>query len=194
MMYLIFYKVDNEKEYDQHTFDNVDGDKALEMLEKLPANEYKAYEITTGIAVTNITLADFVKDYNNEELDGGWWSTIIDKKVKENFNIPRQLSEAKVKILNKEFKVNEHFSITRDDYESFPCAMIAFNWSDEEMEKLAKQIEKELAPYDEEYAEGCEEDFWATMENVAVRMGMQYYEDLTDEEEEKINEEWENLG
>jgi hypothetical protein len=96
-------------------------------------------------------------------------------------------------ILNKEFKVNDHFCITRSDYEDMPCAMMAWNWTDEQMQKLASNIAVELCEYDENDEEGMDDDFWKTMENVAVRMGMAYYEDMTDEEFNKQNEEWEKI-
>jgi hypothetical protein len=96
-------------------------------------------------------------------------------------------------LLNKEFKVNDHFSITRSDYEDMPCAMMAWNWTDEQMQKLASNIAVELCEYDENDEEGMDDDFWKTMENVAVRIGMAYYEDMTDEEFNKQNEEWEKI-
>ena len=97
-------------------------------------------------------------------------------------------------LLNKEFKVNDHFCITRSDYEDMPCAMMAWNWTDEQMQKLASNIAVELCEYDENDEEGMDDDFWKTMENVAVGMGMVYYEDMTDEEFNKQNEEWERLN
>jgi len=104
------------------------------------------------------------------------------------------MNKKQKEILYKEFKVNEHFSITRDDYEGMPCAMIAFNWSDEKMQDLANKIEQELCPYDENNEEGMLDDFWATMENVAVRNGMGYYEDLSDEEFDKLEKEWKEIS
>lgn len=101
-----------------------------------------------------------------------------------------ELNEKQKELLCKEFAVNEHFSICRYDYESFPCAMIAFTWTDLQMTELAEEIAKELLPYDDENAEGCEEDFWIEMESVAARKGMQYYEDLTDEQEKEMRKKW----
>ena len=96
-------------------------------------------------------------------------------------------------LLKKQFKVNEHFSITRQYYEEMPCPLIAFTWSDEQMQDLANKIGKELCPYDVTDEEGMEDDFWATMENVAVRNGMGYYEDLTDDELDQLNKQWDNI-
>ena len=104
------------------------------------------------------------------------------------------MNKKQKEILYKEFKVNEHFSITRDDYEGMPCSMIAFNWTDEQMQDLANKIDKGLCPYDENDGEAMEDDFWATMENVAVRNGMRYYEDLTEEEFRKLKKEWKEIS
>lgn len=107
------------------------------------------------------------------------------------------MNKKQQEILHKEFRVNDRFVITRDDYEGFPCAMVAYNWTDEQMEDLAKEIGKELEGYEEWYedmnSEGYEEDFWAAMENIAVKKGMRYYEDLSDEEYKKACEEWRNV-
>lgn len=100
-------------------------------------------------------------------------------------------NEKQEELMYKEFKVNNKSSITRFDYESFPCPMIAFNWSDEQMEKLAKAIREVVGEY-EDYSsdEGYEEEYWCLMENTAFNMGMGYYEDLTDEEVDKLNNEF----
>ena len=86
------------------------------------------------------------------------------------------------KALLKEFKVNKHFSITRNDYESMPCPLCTKGWTDKKMRELAKNINSELARWDDNDPEGMEDDFWSTMEDVAVRMGMKYYDELADGE------------
>lgn len=78
-MILAFYKVDNSCNYERHTFDNL-YDKPqtiLEMLSKLKDDEYRAYDTTTATRTRNVDLEDFVEDYNDEELDGGWWCVVI---------------------------------------------------------------------------------------------------------------------
>ena len=98
-------------------------------------------------------------------------------------------------LMFKEFKVNEHSSIRRYDYESFPCAMLAFTWTDEQMQDLAEKIAAELSDY-EDYDgddEAYESDFWVTMENVAVENGMEYYEDFSDEKIEALNKNWKEI-
>lgn len=107
--------------------------------------------------------------------------------------------------MRKEFEVCPGWSISRNDYEGFPCSMRAWNWDDEKMIELAKNIAKEFKPviYDEQgkeiivsmgevvspvledaYESLCDE-FYATIENCACEMGMEYYEDLSREDYEK---------
>lgn len=81
-MLLAFYAVYNRLDYDRHTFDSI-YDKPEEILEKLkmlPEAEYRIYDLsTTSTNTKNYTLGDFVEDYNNEMLDGGWWTIAINQ-------------------------------------------------------------------------------------------------------------------
>lgn len=107
-----------------------------------------------------------------------------------------ELNRKQIELLNKEFPINNssEWQISRGEYEGFPCPMVAFNWSDEQMEALSKEIGKEFDPYmNENDAEWMEEEFYRIIENVAVRMGMRYYEDLTSQEHIKIDKEFENI-
>lgn len=90
--------------------------------------------------------------------------------------------------MEKEFVINgfvlngKPATISRADYENMPCAMMAKDWTDEQMEMLAKGIAAELAQYSfdvesDYYEDECSNAFWKEMENVAVRLGMTYYED-----------------
>ena len=105
--------------------------------------------------------------------------------------------------MKKEFEICPGWSITRDEYEGFPCAMQAWNWDDEKMTELAKKIAQEFEPiaYDingeehivkysdeipKELENGFEslcDEFYTAIEHCAVEMGMQYYEDFTDDED-----------
>jgi hypothetical protein len=101
-------------------------------------------------------------------------------------------------LLEKEFKVNEDFSITRSDYEAMPCPMLSFNWSDARMEELAKTIAAGLEGYNYDETspylrDEKEDDFWREMENCAVRLGMEYYEDFSDEHMAQLDKEWESI-
>ena len=71
--FLVFYKVDNSQNYERHTFDYIydDGEKIRKMLGKLNDDELKCYNLSCD-------LWCFVEDYNDEELDGGWWSFVYE--------------------------------------------------------------------------------------------------------------------
>lgn len=96
-------------------------------------------------------------------------------------------------ILNKEFKVNERFSITRAYYEGLPCQMLAWTWSDKRMTELAAKINENLIRYDENDPDGMDDDFWYTMESEAVKMGMEYYEDFSEDYLESLEYDWNNV-
>ena len=108
------------------------------------------------------------------------------------------MNKKQEQILNKRFKVNKHISITRGDYENMPCPMLAWNWSDEKMTELAKNIKQNL--YYKNQEETIYKNFppfpplvWAVIEKEAIKMGMRYYEDL-DKKEFSINKsEWEQI-
>lgn len=70
-MLLAFYRVGNSQKYDRHTFDNYydKPDVIKEMLAKLNDDEFRIYDMNAP----SPNLPDFVEDYNDEELDGGWW-------------------------------------------------------------------------------------------------------------------------
>ncbi len=103
------------------------------------------------------------------------------------------MNDRQKNILEKKFRVNEHFSISRGDYENMPDPLFAWKWSDNRMEELASKIAKELCPYDENDEEGMEDDFWCTMEDEAVKMGMEYYEDFEDDYIAEIEYDWLHL-
>lgn len=103
------------------------------------------------------------------------------------------MNEKQKALLEKEFKVNEHFAISRSDYENMPCPMLAWTWSDERMQQLAGNIGQSLTRYDANDPDGMDDDFWKTMEDEAVRMGMEYYEDFDDDYRAELQYDWMNL-
>ena len=103
------------------------------------------------------------------------------------------MNEKQMELLEKEFKVNDRFSITRGDYEDMPCPMLAWTWSDKRMKELAENISRNLADWDDDDPEGMEDDFWKTMEDEAVHMDMAYYEDLEDDEMAALQFKWTNI-
>lgn len=92
--------------------------------------------------------------------------------------------------------------ISRGDYESMPAPMYAGEFDDDQMTELAERIYLCLSneySYSKEDLEkyfnynpndlvdyGLDMAFWREMENIAIEMGMRYYEDMTDEEYNKI--------
>lgn len=86
-MTIAFYKVDNSLNYERHEFDQFCDrpQEVLDMLQRLPEDEVRFYDAGKySWQSKEPTLADFENDYNDEELDGGWWCIIInDAKQKE---------------------------------------------------------------------------------------------------------------
>ena len=103
------------------------------------------------------------------------------------------MNEKQTAILEKEFRVNDRYTITRSDYEDMPSPMLAWTWCDSRMTELASRINGNLAPYDESNPNRSDENFWETMEREALKMGMAYYEDLEDDYLASLEYEWKNL-
>lgn len=76
MKYAVFYPVNNNKGYDRHTFDNYTDDKIIaEMLREV--DNLKVYNLDCTNRSKEVCLYDLVEDYNDEELDGGYWMIIL---------------------------------------------------------------------------------------------------------------------
>lgn len=85
-MTIAFYKVDNSLNYGRHEFDQFCDrpQEVLDMLQRLPEDEVKFYDADKYSWQSETpSLADFENDYNDEELDGGWWCIIINDQPKE---------------------------------------------------------------------------------------------------------------
>ena len=95
--------------------------------------------------------------------------------------------------------------VSRGDYESMSCPMYAGEFDDEKMTELAcliyqmlnsnyRYTDRELEKYFNDPSANIDEDldmaFWREMEEIAVQMGMRYYEDMTDEEFEEISKKY----
>lgn len=80
--FLAFYSVDNSLGYERHTFDGLydKPTKISKMLAKLPEDERKVYDLNANTHRTGLfpDLSDLIEDYNDEELDGGWWSVLLE--------------------------------------------------------------------------------------------------------------------
>jgi hypothetical protein len=102
------------------------------------------------------------------------------------------------------FQINGLDIVSRGDYESMPCPMYAGEFDDDQMYDLAETIYLALSNYGFEqddlvrffteadleypYLEDINAAFWTEMEEIAVAMGMRYYEDMSDEEYKRICE------
>lgn len=74
--YLVFYPVTNELGFERHTFDLMTDEEAWKELQKLEGA--RVYDMTRSDRNGQmLDMGDFVEDYNDEELDGGWWSIIL---------------------------------------------------------------------------------------------------------------------
>lgn len=147
---------------------------------------------------------ELAKDNLLRNLNNDYFDCIED--VKEDFEMP--YIEEKVEDSNtKSFYANGFEIISRCDYESMPCPMYATEFDDSKMQDLAEQIyfalttcyyfsesdvdeymrhPSDLAWEDTDLYDDIDTAFWAEMENIAVAMGMRYYEDMTDEEYNSI--------
>jgi uncharacterized protein (DUF2164 family) len=106
------------------------------------------------------------------------------------------MNRKQLEIISKEFNVVEDFSLTRSEFEGFPCPMVACLWTDEQMQELADRVKKEFdytTPKTEEEWEELDDQWYRVIENCALRMGMQYYEDLSSDERKEINDKWEAI-
>lgn len=74
MQFLIFYAVDNSLGFHRHTFDGIDDkEKIIRKIRALPDEERHIYALTTDRDARYLNIDEFVEDYNDEILDGGWW-------------------------------------------------------------------------------------------------------------------------
>jgi len=103
-------------------------------------------------------------------------------------------------LLNKNYYIsNTDLVISRGDYESFPCAMMAWNWTEKQMSDLAEMIghnlsfDKKMEDMSETELDEFDDEFYRVIENSALDMGMKYYEDLSEEEYKEQKNKWEKL-
>ena len=81
-MIIAFYRVTNAKEYDRDFFDGWKKEEILQALDELPEDEVRIYNFDfygySGRAGMVQNASDFEQDYNDEILDGGWWTVVVD--------------------------------------------------------------------------------------------------------------------
>lgn len=106
------------------------------------------------------------------------------------------MNRKQLEIISKEFNVVDDFSLTRGEFEGFPCPMVACLWSDEQMQELADRVKGNFdyaTPTTEEELEELNDQWYRVIEKCALDLGMKYYEDLTKEESEEVYNKWENI-
>lgn len=106
------------------------------------------------------------------------------------------MNRKQLEIISKEFPVVGDFSLTRGEFEGFPCPMVACLWSDEQMQELADKVRGEFdydVPTTEEEWQDLDDQWYRVIENCALDLGMKYYEDLSEGEREEIDNKWETI-
>lgn len=95
-MTIAFYKVDNSLNYERHEFDQFcdQPQEVLDMLQRLPDEEVKFYNTDQySWQSKEPSLADFEEDYNDEELDGGWWCIVIQEQKEQKETLESMVSK-----------------------------------------------------------------------------------------------------
>lgn len=113
----------------------------------------------------------------------------------------RNLNNTQKEFLNKEFSVDgfsSRWSLTRSEFESWPIPMMAFLFTDEQMQNLADEVSNTLKSVGFNENDPDKDglfDFWfETIETTAVNMGMEYYDDFSDEEIEEMSKEFNSMA
>lgn len=76
-MILAFYAIDNARRFGRNSFNASEPKEILDKLMTLPAEEVRFYDTERLRSFERPALDAFVEDYNNEELDAGWWCVLI---------------------------------------------------------------------------------------------------------------------
>lgn len=153
-----------------------------------------SYDMAVELAKDNL-----LRNLNSDYLD-------CIEDVKEDFEMP-YVEEKVVDSNVKPFYANGVIIVCRGDYENMACPMYATEFDDSKMQDLAEEIylalttcyyfnessvdeyfqhPSDLAWEDTELYDDIDTAFWTEMENIALEMGMRYYEDMTDEEYNSI--------
>ena len=157
-MKLAFYKVSNSKDYERHTFDYIydKPQEILKMLRKLKSDEWIMYDLTeTSRSTMYPTLGDFEEDYNDEMLDGGWWSVIIRDYQTED----EKQTETKIRDEYNRISENEDY-VHIDDMTAF-----------------AKDVLVDILDDDKQDDNVCydfEDELHQELQNLIVRLGVKY--------------------
>lgn len=112
--YLVFYPVNNELGLDRHTFDAMTDEEAWKELQK--SEWIRVYDMTRSDRNGRmLDMGDFVEDYNDEELDGGWWSVVL--------ALPDEEEE------ERKFKAGEHVAVCDDKGNNYLAVVMYETWT-----------------------------------------------------------------
>lgn len=107
------------------------------------------------------------------------------------------MNAKQLEIISRQFNVTNEFSLTRGEFEGFPCPMVACLWTDEQMEELADKVKQNFSydtlPTNSNELDELEEEWYNIIEKCALDLGMKYYEDLTDKEVTEIDNKWNSI-
>ena len=113
---LAFYRVDNHKGFERHTFDDIYNNPKLivRMLLSLNDGEYHIYYFPEDADILQ-------EDYNDEVLDGGWWMVPLyetEKKPKSTYAVVEYTDdgEGKVTYTDTMDEAMAIFNARRDEY------------------------------------------------------------------------------
>jgi hypothetical protein len=170
-MKLAFYKVDNSLEYGRHEFDTISDkpEEILEKLRKLPDEEWHLYDISSdSFKSRTLNLCEFVEDYNDEELDGGWWCVMIPEKrmvyaVFVDYGTMRELK----RVYSTEEKAKAYIDKKCQEPDKLFESTIATNWKYKYLYEVRNKRTNLVHSYIG-YAEielDCEEDFMEKLRN-----------------------------
>lgn len=77
-MKIAFYKVNNSKDYNRHTFESLKPTEIKELLAELSDEELSIYDMDSSY-----DRACLQYDYNDECYDGGWWMVILEDEEED---------------------------------------------------------------------------------------------------------------
>ena len=113
---LAFYKVDNHKGFERHTFDEIYNNPKLivRMLLSLKDEDWRIYRFPEDADILQ-------EDYNDEVLDGGWWMVPLyetEKQPKNAYAVVEYADNGFGKVTYKETmdEAMAIFNARRDEY------------------------------------------------------------------------------
>lgn len=76
-LFIVFYAVSNSNGYERHSFDLDESNyETFKKILVMDSEECRIYCMDNDLQMHQ-DLREFVYDYNDELLDGGWWCTYL---------------------------------------------------------------------------------------------------------------------